>query len=268
MIYLTDSEFNDITTFMKTNYGIDLLKKRQLIESRMYAVLLKKGFKSFAEYIDLIKTKDEKEISQLINKLTTNHTYFLREIHHFDFMKNVILPFHEKNNKDKDIRIWSAGCSTGEEAYTAVMVMHEYFGLKRNQWDYRILATDISSRVLESAKNPVYTVDNLKDISADWIKKYFVKKDSDTYTLRDEVTGQVIFKTFNLLDKMIVKKPFDLIFCRNVMIYFDYETKKQLVNKFFDLLNPGGYLFIGHSETIKNGESKFKYIQPSIYQKG
>lgn len=268
MIYLTDNEFNEITVFMKSHYGIDLLKKRQLIESRMYSVLLKKGLKSFSDYIDIIKTKDEKEISQLINKLTTNHTYFLREIHHFNFMKEIFLPYQEKNNKAKDIRVWSAGCSSGEEAYTAVMIMQEYFGSRHNQWDYRILATDISSKVLENAKNPLYSIENLKDIPPEWMRKYFVKKDNDNFTLRKEVTEQVIFKTFNLLDQMVAKKPFDLIFCRNVMIYFDYETKKQLVNRFYDLLNPQGYLFIGHSETVKNGESKFKYIQPSIYQKG
>lgn len=268
MIQLTDNEFHEISTFMKINYGIDLMKKRQLIESRMYSVLLKKGFKNYTDYFNLIKSKNEDEISMLLNKLTTNHTYFLREMHHFDFLKDTFLPNQEKTNFEKNIRIWSAGCSSGEEAYTTIMTIKDYFGMKQNLWDYRILATDISTKVLETAKNPTYFKENLKDVPPDWMGKYFVKKADETYSLQADVLNQVIFKTFNLMDKMVNQKPFDLIFCRNVMIYFDNETKNKLVNKFYDLLKPQGYLFIGHSETIKHGDSNFKYIQPSIYQKG
>lgn len=266
MIRLTDKEFQDIVAYIQSNYGINLSKKRQLIESRMYSVLAEKNLNNFTDYFNLIKQNDSSEITAMLNKLTTNHTYFLRESSHFDFMKEVFLPMQEKNNREKDIRIWSAGCSSGEEAYTTIMVMKDYFGLEK--WDYRILATDISTKVMDAAKIGLYSRESLKDIPPTWERKYFIKKDEDCYALSDEVKKEVIFRPFNLMEPFIFKRPFDLIFCRNVMIYFDQETKNKLINKFYDVLKPGGYLFIGHSETVQRDSSKFKYIKPSIYQKG
>ena len=268
MISLSDREFAEITAFMKDNYGIDLRKKRQLIESRMHSVLLKKGMNNFSDYFNLIRSKDEDEISLLINKLTTNHTYFYREPTHFDFMKEVFLPQQKLENTAKDMRIWSAGCSSGEEAYTAIMLMHEFFGMERSKWDYKILATDISTAVLNAAKTNKYEEDGLKNLPSGWLNRYFIRSEKGNYTLSSEVTDEVVFRTFNLMDRLEYKKPYDLIFCRNVMIYFDLETKTELVNKFYDALKPGGYLFIGHSESIQHGRTKFQYIQPSIYQKG
>ena len=133
-------------------------------------------------------------------------------------------------------------------------------------WDYRILATDISTHVLTGAHAGVYSEESLKNLSAEWRRRYF-KKSDDTYLLDDDVKKEVIFKQLNLMDNFHFQKPFDLIFCRNVMIYFKQETKNELVRKFYDLLKPGGYLFIGHSETIQKDEAKFHYIEPSIYQK-
>jgi len=268
MISLSDQEFAEITAYMKNNYGIDLHKKRQLIESRMHSVLLKKGMTSFTDYFSLIKSNDSTEISQLINKLTTNHTYFYREPTHFDFMRDVFLPRQMVKNTSKDIRIWSAGCSSGEEAFTAIMVMHDYFGSERSKWDYTILATDISTAVLNAAKTNVYDPDGLKNMPNGWLSRYFQQTKEGAYILSRDVSDQVVFRTFNLMDRFEYKKPYDLIFCRNVMIYFDLETKTNLVNKFYDALKPGGYLFIGHSESVQHGRTKFQYVQPSIYQKG
>ncbi len=268
MIRLSDQEFDNIVNFIKNNYGINLSKKRQLIESRMYSVLQEKGFTSFTEYFELIKKNDSNEITAMLNKLTTNHTYFLRESAHFDFMKNTILPMQEKTNRQKDIRIWSAGCSSGEEAYTTIMVMMDYFGLQKSSWDYRILATDISLKVMEEAKHGLYSAESLRNIPQSWEKKYFTGKGNDLFELKEEVRKQVFFKPLNLMDNFSFKQPFDLIFCRNVMIYFDQPTKNALINKFYDVLKPGGYLFIGHSETVQRDSSKFLYVEPSIYQKG
>ena len=268
MIRLTDKEFHDIYSYVKSNYGINLINKRQLIESRMQSVLMAKGIKSFGEYFELVKQNRFDEITAMLNKLTTNHTYFYREPAHFTFLKDVILPNHEKNNRRKDIRIWSAGCSSGEEAYTTIMVMSDYFGLKKSSWDYRILATDISLKAMEAAKQGLYRKESLKDIPKFWESKYFTKQGTDYFELKDEIKNQVIFKRFNLMDAFMFRQPFDLIFCRNVMIYFDQPTKNKLINKFYDVLKPGGYLFIGHSETIQRDTSKFIYIEPSIYQKG
>lgn len=268
MIRLTDREFNDIVYYVKSNYGINLTQKRQLIESRMQSVLMERGFTNFTDYFELIKQNNSAEITAMLNKLTTNHTYFLREPAHFDFLKNVILPSQEKTNTQKDLRIWSAGCSSGEEAYTTIMVMMDYFGLQKSSWDYRILATDISLKAMEAAKNGLYSADSLKNVPQGWGKRYFTGKPNDIYELKEEVREQVTFRPLNLMEKFSFKQPFDLIFCRNVMIYFDQPTKNALINKFYDVLKPGGYLFIGHSETVQRDSSKFLYVQPSVYQKG
>ena len=266
MIRLTDKEFVDIVTFVKSNYGIDLSKKKQLIESRMYPILSERKIDNFTDYFNLVKSSKSDEMVVMLNKLTTNHTYFMREPVHFEFFKNIILPKVEKENKNKVLRIWSAGCSSGEEAYTTVMVMKDFFGFQN--WDYRILATDISARAIESAQNSCYNKEALQNLPPAWINKYFIKKGEDQYILSQDIKNEVIFKYFNLMESFPFKKDFDLIFCRNVMIYFDQATKNQLIRRFYGMLKPGGYLFIGHSETVQNGSSSFKYIQPSIYQKG
>ncbi len=268
MIRLTDKEFNDIVTFIKSNYGINLINKRQLIEARMYSTLAEKGLTNFTDYFALIKQNNSGEVTAMLNKLTTNHTYFLREPAHFDFLKNVILPNQEQTNRRKDLRIWSAGCSSGEEAFTTIMVIMDYFGLQKSSWDYRILATDISEKVMQQAQVGLYGRESLKNIPALWEKKYFTKQGNDHFVLNEEVRKQVLFKRLNLMEPFHFAQPFDLIFCRNVMIYFDQPTRNVLINKFYDVLKPGGYLFIGHSETVQRESSKFLYIEPSVYQKG
>lgn len=267
MIRLTDAEFHFIVDFMKSNYGINLINKRQLIESRMNSTLIEKSLNSFTEYFEIIKRKDKDEISSLINKLTTNHTYFMREGQHFEFLRDVILPDHERNNKTHDIRIWSAGCSSGEEAYTTVMTIKDFFGMNAAKWDTTILATDISTKVINAAQTKVYEEEALKDVPSNWRTKYFKLRPDGMFDLSPAIRKEVVYRVFNLMDKIVCKKPFDIIFCRNVMIYFDQETKNALVNRFYDVLAPGGYLFIGHSESVQRETTKFKYIKPSIYQK-
>ena len=267
MIRLTDQEFETMTVYIRENYGINLEKKRHLIEARMYSVLTQKNLTSFTDYFSLVR-HDSQEAAAMLNKLTTNHTYFMRERAHFDYLTGVILPEQEKTNRQKELRIWSAGCSTGEEAYTAILFMTEYFGTRRFEWDYSILATDISLKVLEAAPNPVYPGEALKDVPPAWRRKYFTAAPDGCYTLNREVREQVTFRRLNLMEPFVFKKPFDLIFCRNVMIYFDQPTKTRLANKFYDVLKPGGYLFIGHSESLQRDASRFRYLQPSIYQKG
>lgn len=268
MIRLTDREFNDIVAYVKGNYGINLINKRQLIEARMYSVLAEKGISNFTDYFSLIRQNNSQEITAMLNKLTTNHTYFLREPAHFDFLTKVILPEQERVNRQKNFRIWSAGCSSGEEAFTTIMVMMDYFGLRKSEWDFRILATDISEKVMQEAHVGLYGKESLKNVPESWLRRYFTKQGDEHYVLNEEVKKQVAFKRFNLMDPFLFRPPFDLIFCRNVMIYFDQQTRNTLINKFYDALKPGGYLFIGHSETIQRESSKFLYIEPSVYRKG
>lgn len=266
MIHLTDREFQELVSFIRTNFGINLGKKRLLIEARLFSVLAEKNISSFTEYFNLIQN-DSEELNTMMNRLTTNHTYFMREPRHFEFLKSVILPELTKNRPDHCLRIWSAGCSTGEEAYTAVMVMRDWFGM-RSDWDYRILATDISTKVLEAARQGAYSAESLRNLPAQWRTRYFHAQEGQVYVLSEEIKKEVIFRSLNLMDPFPFHQPFDLIFCRNVMIYFDQETKNRLIRKFYDSLKPGGYLLIGHSETVQRDVIPFRYIEPSIYQKG
>lgn len=266
MIHLSDSEFRELVDFIRTDFGIDLARKRLLIEARLYSVLAQKGVSSFSEYFELVRSRPE-ELRTMLNRLTTNHTYFMREPRHFEFLRDVILPELTAKNPEKCLRIWSAGCSTGEEAYTAVMVMTDWFG-PGSEWDYRVLATDLSTRALEAARAGAYAKDSLRGLPAGWERRYFRRADDQTFLLSDGIRKEVIFQSLNLMEPFPYHRPFDLIFCRNVMIYFDQRAKNALVKKFYDILKPGGYLLIGHSETVQRDTADFKYIEPSIYQKG
>ena len=266
-IKITDSEFSRLIKFMHKTYGIDLSRKRILIEGRLSNVLAQKGFTNYTDYLNFVfSDKSGKETVTLVNKLTTNHTYFLREPQHFEFMQKVFLPYIEKTVKDHDVRIWCAASSSGEEPYTIAMIIDDYFGSRKAGWDLRILATDISTNVLQKAKNAVYPAESIKNVPQRWREKYFIKNSDGTYTITDRIKREVIFKQFNLMNDIVYKKPFDLIFCRNVMIYFDAPTKDALVERFYDASKKGAYLFIGLAETISKS-SRYTFVQPAIYQK-
>lgn len=264
---LKDEEFNRLVSFMRNNYGINLIKKRVLIEGRLSHILQQKGFTDYTTYLNnVFNDKSGKEMSTLINKLTTNHTYFLREPEHFEYMKQVVLPHIEATVKDRDARIWCAASSTGEEPYTMAMVIDEYFGTRKKNWDLRILATDISTDVLAKARIGIYSGESVSTLPAIWRTKYFTKHGDDSYRISDDIRKEVVFKQFNLMDDIITKKPFDLISCRNVMIYFEGDTKNSLVKRFYDVTKDKGYLFIGHAESIPRNYY-YTYIKPAIYQK-
>jgi len=264
---LTDEDFNRIVQFIRQNYGINLSQKRLLIEGRLQYTVKEKGFTCYKDYIDFVlKDTTGAEITLFMNKLTTNHTFFMREKDHFDFLNNTLLPLFEKVNKDREIRIWSAGCSFGNEPYNLLMYIEDYFGEQKRGWDYKILATDISQKALTFARKGEYKKADLNDIPAHWLEKYFVKVDDQTYKITKEIREQVVFKYFNLMDDISFKKPFDLILCRNVMIYFEADTREALVNRFFNATKDGGYLYIGHAENISKN-NKYIMVKPAIYVK-
>ncbi len=268
MLTISNEDFNRLVTFIKGSYGIDLSKKRQLITGRLSNTIMAKGFASFTEYVDyILKNKDPKEIDVLINKLTTNYTYFMRESAHFDFFKETILPWLEKVKKNRVLSIWSAGCSSGEEPYTISMILKDYFGAKTPKWDTRVLATDISQNVLSTAQNASYELSALNDLPAGWLQKYFRKDKDGLYKVSQEIKDNVIFRTFNLMDPIKFRLKFDVIFCRNVMIYFDQPTKDALVNRFYNATVPDGYLMIGHSESLNKETTPYRYLKPATYQK-
>lgn len=266
---LTDKEFNLIKEMVYNEFGIALTeKKKTLIESRFSNTLNQRDIHSFSEYFEVLK-KDNTgtEMMEFVNRITTNHTFFFREQRHFDFMRKVVIPqMIERESKTRDLRIWSAGCSSGEEAYSIAMLLDDYFGEKKYLWDTQILATDISTKVLTQAMEGRYTIDQTNQLSKQFSNKY-LRRDHHYCYVNDRIKREIIFRKFNLTSPFHFKKPFHLIFCRNVMIYFDQESKRQLLEKFYNALVPGGYLFIGHSESIENKKIGFRFIEPAIYQK-
>ena len=270
MVNITNKEFNKLSAYIKSNYGINLKdEKRTLVTGRLHNVLLQNNFDNFTDYYEhILSDKTGNAATTLINKITTNHTYFMREARHFDYFRDYVLPHLEGNVKGKDLRIWSAGCSTGEEPYTLAMLIDEYFGKKKYLWDGKILATDISSKVLEEAKEGIYKKDRLEGLPSYWKLNYFKNYGKESSIIQDKIKNEIIFRRFNLMDKEFpFKRKFHVIFCRNVMIYFDEKTKENLINKFYNNMEIGGYLFVGHSESLDRKKTKFKYIQPAIYRK-
>ncbi len=270
MFQITDREYKVLTEYILKHYGIKLgAEKKTLVVGRLKNVLVQKNFSSFSEYYDyIVADKTGVAATTLVDKITTNHTYFMREPAHFHYFRDHVLPSLANTVTDKDLRIWSAGCSTGEEAYTLAMIMQDHFAQDRPLWDKKVLATDISSKVLEIAKKGEYRDENIAAIPSNWKSEYFKKLGNDQSIVSDTIRNETIFRSFNLMNaRFPFKKKFHVIFCRNVMIYFDMQTKNALVDKFYDHLESGGYLFIGHSESLNREKTRFKFVMPAVYRK-
>ncbi len=270
MLELREQDFRRLVDFIKGRYGINLSQKRQLIIGRLSNSVLTMGYSSFSEYIDnILSQKNPQDIEFMLNKLTTNYTFFMRESAHFDYFRKTVLPYLEKTKgSNRVLSIWSAGCSSGQEPYTLSMIMKEYFGANAANWDTRVLATDISQNALKAAMEGIYDEESLSDLPADWKRKYFrPTKEPGVFQVGDILKSNVIFKTFNLMEPIRFRLKFDVIFCRNVMIYFDQPTKDALVQRFFNATVPGGYLFIGHSESLNKATTPYRYIMPAAYRK-
>ncbi|MDR0381175.1 MAG: protein-glutamate O-methyltransferase CheR [Oscillospiraceae bacterium] len=262
-------EFIRLVNYMRERYGINLEQKLSLVEGRLWNVINNKGFSSLNEYIEcVVNDKSGEEAKMLVTRLTTNYTYFMREEQHYNFLRETILPQAEKLLRDRDLRIWSAGCSSGEEPYTTAMVIDEHFGLGKSGWDTKILATDISPVVLAQAREGVYGEERLDNVPPAWKTKYFRKVGPNRYKVSEAIQNEVIFRSFNLMETHLpFRRKFHVIFCRNVMIYFNQPTRDALLRRFYQILEPGGHLFIGLSETIPKGETLFDFVQPSIFMK-
>ncbi|HRX20755.1 MAG TPA: protein-glutamate O-methyltransferase CheR [Syntrophomonadaceae bacterium] len=266
---LSDQEFNKLCLFAKQNYGIDLSNKKTLVETKLLSYLAGKGYKSFLHfYHSLINDRTGNEAAFLVNRLTTNYTYFMREAESFNFFRDTAVPYMAAAADNGDLRIWSAGCSSGEEPYTLAMILKDHFGQNELFWDTKILATDISTRVLEQALEATYGEEQIRDLPAVWKLKYFEPDQNGRRRLVQAIREGVIFRKFNLMEKYFpFKQKFHVIFCRNVMIYFDNETRKQLINRFYDFTETGGYLIVGVSEAINRRETRYKFIMPAVYRK-
>lgn len=263
---INDADFRRLVSFMRDNYGIDLSQKRQLITGRLSSSLRQRGYGSFSDFVDhLLRHKDNDEMTLLLNKLTTNYTFFMREKDHLDYFSHNILPeLVRRHQKDKVLSIWSAGCSSGEEPYNISMLLFDHLGPRAREWDARILATDISAQALATARRGVYELPDT--IPAEWRKRYFVDNKDGTHTVAPVIKDNIVFQTFNLMEPIRFRRKFDVIFCRNVMIYFDQPTKDALVNRFYDATVPGGYLLISYSENLSQN-TPYKRLAPATFVK-
>ncbi|MCX4028168.1 protein-glutamate O-methyltransferase [Endozoicomonas sp. SM1973] len=260
---------NDFAFIQKTAYnisGITLHKhKKNMIYGRLARRLRSLKLKNFSQYCDLLKKENNKEHKEFVNAITTNLTYFFREPHHFDFLKKTALPLIIRHHQhDKRIRIWSAGCSTGEEPYSIAIIMREMIN---PGWSAKLLATDVDSNVLNCARTGLYRPDQIKTISSERQKKWFSYSAHDNKVkVKKSVQKIITFNQLNLLHNWPMKGKFDIIFCRNVMIYFDRDTRNTLINRYVDILRPNGYLYIGHAENLHNN-NHFKPLGYTIYQR-
>ena len=273
---LSDKEFELFRGLIYKTSGISLaLSKKELVKARLSKRLTKTGIGSFEQYYKFVTKHDKngEELVHLLDSISTNKTDFFREAKHFDFLNTKLLPdlIQKKEKvKNKTIRVWCAASSSGEEPYTLAITILNHIN-PNDGWNIKILATDISTKILQRAIKGIYTKDSLKGISPAIVSAHFthvVIDNANYFKVKDHLKKIITFSRFNLMvPNFPFRNPFDFIFCRNVMIYFDTETQHKLILKFYNCLPKDGYLFIGHSETLARKTHGFKYTQPAVYQK-
>lgn len=264
---LTEREFREIRELARRTFGLDLRPgKEALVNARLARRVQELGLGSIAEYIEAVKAdRTGVELERLINALATNHTQFLREPQHFELLRGRILPELERR---ASFWIWSAGCSSGEEPYSILFTAAEALGGRIGA--LRLLATDISTRALEKAQAGIYPMERLEGLPPGWPQKYFqrgVGRWEGSVRVKPEWRAKVDFRRLNLMEDFSHLPAMAVIFCRNVMIYFDKPTQEGLVRRFEDRLEPGGWLLIGHSEGLMGVRHGLEYVKPAVYRK-
>lgn len=273
-VKMTSEEFNKLSRFIYSEYGIKMPEvKKTMLQSRLQKRLKALNLSSFKEYVDFVFSSkgQAEEVIHMIDVVSTNKTDFFREPVHFEYLNEKVLPeFCATNPHSKHIRVWSAGCSSGEEPYTIAVTLEEY-KLKCPALEYNIYATDISSRILKQAADAIYKSNRIDVIPISLRKKYFLKsKDPSKGLVRvsPHLRNKVNFQRLNFMQSSFnVPHKFDVIFCRNVLIYFDRNTQENVINKLCQYLKPGGYFFLGHSESITNFEVPLIQIKPTIFKR-
>ena len=265
----SDTHFEVLRELVGKYTGISLNDtKRQLLYGRLARRIRTMHLSGFDEYCALVGDAHSTEIENFINAVTTNLTSFFRENHHFECLAHSVVPMLLKTNADhRRMRLWSAGCATGEEPYSIAMTLLEALG-SNSGWDIKILATDIDSEVVATAAAGIYPVNRQHGIDDARRKRFFTDAGGGSGKLRvtDEVRGMVRFAPLNLMQQWPFKGPFDAIFCRNVVIYFDQASQGQLFGRYADVLACHGYLFIGHSETMFGSYSRFRPLGRTVYR--
>ncbi len=270
---LRDIDFEKISRLVYEQCGINLHEgKKELVKARLGKRLREGKFTSFAEYYRYVTNEGGiDELIVMIDSISTNLTSFFREESHFRKLREIapaMLAASETMHHVPYLRVWSAGCSTGEEPYSLAIMLRELTDGRKV--DLKILGTDISTRALKTAAGGVYRKERVKNIPPLLLRKYFQMGQngwSGYYRVKKEIQGCIQFMRFNLMETLPVNSLFDIIFCRNVMIYFDKETQGRVIDKFYGCLREGGYFFVGHSESLTGLKHQFQYVEPSVYRK-
>jgi chemotaxis protein methyltransferase CheR len=265
----TEQDFKRVQKIVYDFAGIDLNESKiNLVYNRLVKRIRLLALTSFSQYIDYVEAQGESEFIQLINSITTNLTFFFRENHHFEYLAEQVIPsLLISNAASRQIRIWSAGCSTGEEPYSIAMILKEKVP---SGWDAQVIATDLDSNVVQTGLNGVYTIDRLKGVSEARQKRWFLKGSGskDGYVkVKPELQNIIKFDQLNLMSEWPNKESIDVIFCRNVVIYFDKSTQSKLFDRYADRLPIGGHLFVGHSESLYKVCNRFELLGQTIYKK-
>jgi len=265
-----DDHFAFIRKTLFENAGITLSDiKRDMVYSRLIRRIRALNMHSFDEYLNLLKKSPEREMVEFTNSLTTNLTSFFRENHHFEYLNSTIFPELSKRKTEHRLRIWSAGCSTGEEPYSLAITVkqaQQYFP----GWDIKILATDLDSNVVETAKEGIYPMERVASLPKSLLSRWFIKGKGELegkVKVKPELQDLVTFKQLNLMQAWPMRGPFDIIFCRNVVIYFNKETQRTLFSRYADYLDQQAFLVVGHSESLHGVTNRFRLLGKTIYQK-
>lgn len=264
-----DQDFGRVKSIVYDFAGIDLNdSKKNLVYNRLSKRIRFLNMKSFSEYLDFVDSQGEAEFVHLINAITTNLTFFFRENHHFDYLAKTVIPgLVASNSSSKKVRIWSAGCSTGEEPYSIAIILKESMP---PGWDAKVIATDLDSNVVNTGQMGVYKMDRLKGVSEERKKRWFLKGSGSQQgfvKVKPELQDIIEFGQLNLMNDWPLKDSIDVIFCRNVVIYFDKPTQTKLFNRYADRLPDNGHLFIGHSESLYKVSDRFELLGQTIYKK-
>jgi len=267
----TDASFERIRQFVREYTGIVLGdKKKNMVYSRLVKRVRSGEYSCFKSFCDALESGNETVQDFVINAMTTNSTAFFRENHHFDYLVNTVIPeLLERKPASKKLRAWSAGCSTGEEPYSIAMTLKEHLP-DFEKWDVKILASDLDANVIARAKAGIYQFDHLTGIFDKQLSHWFKRGRDEKYNyvkVNAEVRNLIRFRRLNVLHEWPMTGEFDFIFCRNVMIYFDKEMRRSLFDRYANILAPGGYLFVGHSETLNNISERFDFLGETIYKK-
>jgi chemotaxis protein methyltransferase CheR len=268
-IDITEGEFRDLARLVYDRFGIHLTdKKRALVRGRLNKVLRARNLSSFRGYLDLVAQDGTGTVlMELVDRIATNHTYFFREPEHFAYLQESGLA-RMTAERPAEVRLWCAGCATGEEAYTLAIVCREWALAHRFQGEFKILATDISVTALETAVKGEYSDDRVRLVPEPLRRKYLSATGPDLWSVAPLLRSMILFKRLNFMDGAYpFNNRFHAVFCRNVMIYFDRDTKNALVQRLIPYLLPGGPLFIGHSETLGRETFGLEYVKPSVYRK-